>query len=117
MRKIVDVSEKIEQNASKKIKVGTEKYLLTCINNLWEEYSELRLLTTWFGRNNAKKTSILATDQSTDTNRTRMEPLLLLTVTIGPKYLAIGSVQLGNKLITEANQELTSIDRRVNSDQ
>ena len=65
-----------------------------------------------FGRNNDKKISILATDQSIDTNRTRMEHLSLKTVTIGSKYLAIGSAQLGEKLIVESNQASTYIERR-----
>ena len=51
-------------------------------------------MTTPFGRNNANKISILVTDQSTETNHTRMENILLPAVTIGSKDLAIGSAQL-----------------------
>ena len=97
----------IEQNASKKIKVGAAKYFLTYINIILEIQ---RSLTTLFGRNNAKIILILVTNQLTDTNRTRMEHLLLPTVTIGSKYLAIGSVQLGDKIIAEYNRASTSID-------
>ena len=55
------------------------------------------------------------TDQSTDTNHTSMEHLLLLATTIGSNYLAIGSARLGYKLIVEANQVSAYIDRRGHS--
>ena len=69
------MSETIEEKSRKTIKVGTEKYVITCIENLRAEYSESKSLTTLFGRNTANQVSISATDQSTDTNRTRMEHL------------------------------------------
>ena len=50
-------------------------------------------------------------DQSTDTNCTRMEYLSFPTVSIGLKDLAIGSAWLVDKLILEANQSSTYIDR------
>ena len=55
-------------------------------------------------------------DQSTDTNRTRTEHLSLSAVTIESKDLVIYSAQLGDKIIVEANQASTSIDRRRNGD-
>ena len=42
-----DVSKTIEQNARKKIKEGTAKYFLSCINNL---LSESRRMTTPLGK-------------------------------------------------------------------
>ena len=48
--------------------------------------------TTTFGINIAEKISILATDQSADTNRTSMEHLSLLAKNIGLKYITIGIV-------------------------
>ena len=63
-----------------------------------------------FGRNTSKQISISRTDQSADTNRTRMEHLLVLTITIGSKELAIISVHLGNKLILHDNQAINFVD-------
>ena len=74
-RKTFDLSETIELKARKTIKVGTEKYFITCTENLRAEYSKSKSLTTLFGRNTANQVSISATDQSTDTNRTGMELL------------------------------------------
>ena len=45
--KKVDASEKIEQNVSKIIKAGTEKYFLTCLDNLLEES---KIITTLIGK-------------------------------------------------------------------
>ena len=50
-------------------------------------------------------------DQSSDTNRTRMEHILLLEITIGYKYLGIISTRLGNKLIFHSNQSISKIDK------
>ena len=61
-------------------------------------------LTTPFGRNISKNISISETDQLADTNRTNMEYLLLLMITIGSKELAIGSARLVDNIISEANQ-------------
>ena len=69
-------------------------------------------MNTPFERNAAKQISISEADQSTDTNRTRMKHLFLPVVNIGSKYLMVCSVLLGNKLIAEANQAITSIGRR-----
>ena len=74
-------------------------------------------MTTPFGRITANKISISATDQSADINPTRIEHLSLLTTTIGSKEIAIGSAQLGNKLILESNQSSTSIDKQGQGDQ
>ena len=71
-RKTFDLSKTIELKAIKTIKVGTEKYFITCIENLRAEYLESKSLTNLFGRNTANQVSISATDQLTDTNRTRM---------------------------------------------
>ena len=114
--KKVDVSKTIEQNTSKTIKLGSEKYFLTCIDNIQAKYSESISLTTKFGRNNAKKIFISAMDQPTDTNRTRMEHLLLSAVNLGSKDITIGSEWLDKNIITEANQSRNYIDRRGNSD-
>ena len=105
--KTVDVSKTIEQKSNKTIQAGTEKYFLTCINNLPEE--SISVITP-FGRNTAKQIPILVTDQSTNTNHTRMQHILLLDITIGSKYLAIVSLRLVNKLVTEANQASASFD-------
>ena len=67
-------------------------------------------MKTPFGRNNTKKILISATDQSTETNRIKVEHLLLQEVHIRSKYLVVGSAQLGDNLITESDQESTSID-------
>ena len=96
----VDPSKTIEQNSSKTIKAGTEKYFLTFIYSL---LSESISLTTLFGRNTAKQISILATDQPTNTNRTKMEHISFPEVTIGLKYLAIGSARLDKNIVAEAN--------------
>ena len=61
-------------------------------------------LTTPFCRNTPKKIYIAATDQSTDTNCTRMEYLPLLAITIESEVIAIGADWLGNSFIVEANQ-------------
>ena len=87
--------------------MGAAKYFLTYINIILEIQ---RSLTTLFGRNNAKIILILETNQLTDTNRTRMEHLLLTSVTIGSKDLAIGIARLGDKIIAEYNRASTSID-------
>ena len=55
-------------------------------------------------------------NQSSNTNRTSMKHILLSETTIGSKDLTMGSVQLGNNIITHANQEIDSIDRRVHGD-
>ena len=57
------------------------------------------------------------TDQLVDTNRTRMEHILLSAITIGPKYLAISSAQLGDKLIVNADQAIAPIDRQRHGNQ
>ena len=56
------------------------------------------------------------TDQSADTNWTRMEHILLLTITIGSKYLTISSAWLGENFIVYANQSRASIDKREHGD-
>ena len=45
-----------------------------------------------------------------------MEHLSLSAVAIGSKYLEIGSARLGNKIIVEANQWVTFIEKRGHSD-
>ena len=72
-------------------------------------------LTPLFFSATAKKISIAATYQSTDTNRTRMEHLSLLEVTIGSKKLNMGSARLGDNIIKESNQAITSIYIRGHS--
>ena len=59
----------------------------------------------------------MATDQLADTNRTRMEHLLLSVTTIGSKEFAIVSMRLGKNLIAEANKSISSIDIWDHSDQ
>ena len=105
----VDVSKTIEQNSSKTVKSVTVKYFFTCIDNLLAESISL---TTPLGINTAKQIYILATYQLIDTNRTRIEHLSLSAVTIGSKYLVIGSARLGDKIVLEAKQASTSIDRQ-----
>ena len=61
--KTVDASKTIEQNESKKIKAGTAKYFLTCIENLRVEYPESISLSTTFGINTAKQIYTSATDK------------------------------------------------------
>ena len=56
------------------------------------------------------------TDQLADTNRTRMEHLSLPATTIGLKYIEIGTVRLGNNIITEANQASVVIYRWGHND-
>ena len=107
------MSKKIEKKAIKTFKARTEKYILACINNL---LAESRLLTTLFGRNPAKQIPISATDQSTNTNCTRVKHLSLPEVTIVSKYIAIGSARFGDKLIAESNQAIYSIDKRGQGD-
>ena len=72
--------------------------------------------TLRFGRNTAKQIFILATDQQPDTNRTSMEHLSFPATPIGSKELAVGSMRLGNNIMTEANQSSASIDRWVHGD-
>ena len=67
-------------------------------------------LANIFGRNTSNQISISRMDQSADTNRTRIEHLLVLTITIGSKELAIISVHLGNKLILHDNQAINFVD-------
>ena len=62
------------------------------------------------------KYSSWETDQSTDTNYTRMGHISFLELNIGLKDLAIGNERLGGKIIMEANQVSTYIDRRVHGD-
>ena len=79
--------------------------------------SEAKSLSTPFERNTVKQISILTTDKSEDTNRTRIEYILLLAINIGSKDLAIISARLGNNIIVCANQVSHPIDRRGQSDQ
>ena len=102
------MSKTIEPNARKTIKVGTAKYFLTHLDNL-----PIQLLTNQFGRNAANQIYISATYSSADNNRTRMEHLSLLVTTIGSKELEKGSMWLGNKIISEANPVIASIDIQV----
>ena len=78
--------------------------------------SEAKSLSTPFERNTVKQISILTTDKSEDTNRTRMEYILLLAINIGSKDLAIISARLGNNIITEANQASVVIYRWGHND-
>ena len=55
-------------------------------------------------------------DQSSDTNRTRMEHILLLEITIGYKYLGILITRLGDKLIVHSNQYISKIDKWLHGD-
>ena len=46
-----------------------------------------------------------------------MKYLLLSETTIGPKEIAVGFVQLGNKIVAETSQSIAYIDRQGHSDQ
>ena len=119
-----NVSKKIEPNASNKIEqtdiekkevarnqIAYTPHIKDYLDNL-----PTPSLTNLFGRNTAKRISISAMDQSTDTNHTRMKHLSFPAVTIGSKYLAIGSARLGKNLIKESNQLTTFIDIRGHGD-
>ena len=109
-------SNKIEQIESKQKEIEINQ---TIFNTHFKAYLyniSIPSLTTLFGRNTADKLSISITDQSSDTNLTRMEHLLLLATNIYPKEIVIGSAQLGCNLIRETNQGVTSIHILVHGD-
>ena len=120
------MSKTIESKASKKIelkKLRADKSKFArnkiTVNHHFKYYLgnlPIPSLTTLFGRNNAKKISILATYQLAGTNHTRMEDLSLSETTIGSKDIAICSSQLGDKLIAESNQLSAPVDRQWHGD-
>ena len=73
-------------------------------------------MSTSLWENSTKQIFISTIDQSADTNRTKMEHLLL-SITIGFKDLVIGSARLGYNIIVYSNQSSASIDVRRHSDQ
>ena len=74
-------------------------------------------MTSPFWRHTHRQISISTKVQSTDNNCTRMEHLLLSAITIGSNELTTDSSQLGDKLVMEANQSRSSIDRWGNAKQ
>ena len=109
--KAINASKTIEQNESKTNKSGISKQFITFIDTYLKNLPTPSR-TTQFGINNAKKLFTSTTDQLTGTNRTRMGHLLLSATNIEPKELAIVNARLGDKIIKEANQSKSSIDRR-----
>ena len=108
---------KIKQIASKQKEIARNH--TTFNTHIWAYLENIPIppFTTAFGRNTTKQIFIPTIDHLVDNNRTRMEHILLLETTIGSKYLTIGSVRLGCKLIIEDNQAQASIDRWVKGDQ
>ena len=109
-------SNKIEQIESKQKEIAINQIVYTPYFKSYLGNIQIPSLNTPFSKHTANQISILVMNQSTDTNHTRMEHLLLSARTTGSKYLAIGSARLRDKLIAEANQSSASIDRWVHGD-